>query len=405
MIGVEVWNFQSIEKLSIEIDGFTALVGRSNIGKSALVRAIKAALTNELGVQFVRHEVDCARLRRGLKTCKCQTTVHIVMDGFDLLWEKGDAVNKYTFNGKVYDSPGQGIPDFLAEDGFAQVKIGDKLGTIQVADQFFPIFLLNQSGSAVADAISDVARLDRINKAIRLVDKDKRENTATRKVRDKDVSVLQGKLGAYDGLDVSLRKVEKAVAGLEGVMGAHEKVTNLTGYVDRSQDLVTKIKVIWEVGKVPIPDTKPVLGLWSKVQALDLARIRLGRVVAEYKPLLWVDTFEVPEVAPITTSFKSVQRLNGWVSRLESFRQAFVKIEQTEKVEVPAIVSVVKAHKKIETLTGYAAKLARLNKAIEKIEADFKRVEGEESTVLAELQALGVCPTCTLPITGRHVHA
>ena len=33
MIEVEVRNFQSIEHISLKVEGFTALVGRSNIGK------------------------------------------------------------------------------------------------------------------------------------------------------------------------------------------------------------------------------------------------------------------------------------------------------------------------------------------------------------------------------------
>ena len=61
MTEVEVRNFQSVEHAVFRIEGFTALVGRSNIGKSALVRAVKAALTGATGTDFVRHGGLCAR--------------------------------------------------------------------------------------------------------------------------------------------------------------------------------------------------------------------------------------------------------------------------------------------------------------------------------------------------------
>ena len=67
-VDVEIRNFQSIEKATIKIDGFTVVVGRSNIGKSALVRAVKAALTGAPVSSFVRHSSGCLRKTKAAKT-------------------------------------------------------------------------------------------------------------------------------------------------------------------------------------------------------------------------------------------------------------------------------------------------------------------------------------------------
>lgn len=404
MIDIAVRNFQSIEKLSMQIEGFTALVGRSNIGKSALVRALKAALTNELGTGFVRHELDCARLRRGLKTCKCQTTVHLTMDGFDLLWEKGDAVNRYTFNGQVFDSPGQGIPEFLTENGFAPVKVGDKFGMIQVADQFFPIFLLNQSGPAVADAISDVARLDRINKAMRRVDRDKRENVATRKVREKDVTTLKEKLTSFNGLDASISKVEAAAACLDEMSEAHETVTLLGAFLDRSQIIVARIREVLAAGKVTIPEKEPLLEKWEEADGLASFHTRIVRSHTEYKTLVWVVKFVVPDVDPATKVLKSLLQLEGWSSRHDLNRERLEKIETARKAEAPALENLVEVHAKAKNLANYSAKLLKLAKSVKSLEDQHKVASVEEAAVLAGFQALGVCPTCTQAIEGRHPH-
>mgnify|MGYP001228451488 CR=1 FL=1 len=113
MIEVEVRDFQSIEHATIKIDGFTALVGRSNIGKSAFVRAVQACVTGAPVGAYVRHNALCPRKTRKAKECRCQCSVHIRAEQFDLLWEKGDFINRYTFNGTVYDKANQGTPDFL----------------------------------------------------------------------------------------------------------------------------------------------------------------------------------------------------------------------------------------------------------------------------------------------------
>jgi predicted ATP-dependent endonuclease of OLD family len=45
--------FQSIRKsITIEVNGLTTLEGKSNIGKSAIVRFIRAAFSNQAGTDF-----------------------------------------------------------------------------------------------------------------------------------------------------------------------------------------------------------------------------------------------------------------------------------------------------------------------------------------------------------------
>ena len=101
MIEVEIQNFQSIDKVAFKIEGFTVLVGRSNIGKSALIRAIHCALTGASGTDFVRHGLDCERRIKGNKKCKCKSTVLFKTPSLHLIWEKGDADNQYNCESKL----------------------------------------------------------------------------------------------------------------------------------------------------------------------------------------------------------------------------------------------------------------------------------------------------------------
>lgn len=407
MIDVEIRGFQSIEHLSIRIDGFTALVGRSNIGKSAVVRAIKCALTNTLGTSFVRHGVDCVRATRKAKTCRCQSSVHLKAEGFDLLWEKGDSINRYFFNGQQYDKPGHGIPEFLTDNGFAPVKIGEDVGSIQIADQFFPIFLLNQSGPAAAEAVSDVARLDRVLGATRLVEKDRREVVATRKVREKDAEELHKRLEAYDGLDPALAQAQGVAGQLGGVEKASNKLEALTSYVLRSSVLVERIRALWTVNSIEIADVGPVTKRREEVEQLGRFIEAKDRRVKNYKAVEWVEKFleQVPAIEPTQEAGGTLRRLERWVLQLRQYRDRFKVLESAEALSLPSREDLEAAQGKLKDLSGLVVRFEMIAKAIRRAENDLEEVSKEEKVVQVEVEALGVCPTCTQPFTTEHLHA
>lgn len=408
MLDVEVRGFQSIEHLKIRIDGFTALVGRSNIGKSALVRAIKCALTNSLGTSFVRHNPqECARALRKAKSCRCQASVHLKTDGFDLLWEKGDAVNRYTFNGQQYDKPGQGIPEFLVTNGLGTVKVGDDVGLIQVADQFFPIFLLNQSGPAAAEAISDVARLDRINAASRMVDKDRREAIATKKVREKDAEDLRGRLTAYEGLDAAIGQAQKAGEQLAAVQDLQAKVDTLASYALTAESLLARIRSLWAVGSVLIPDEGSLRANTLKIAALQKFSEDLIRRVDRFKAVAWVEDFlkKVPTVDPVTKAVSGLAQLDGWIARLRTYQKRFANLEAIDKLKLPAPEPLTVDHAKLRDVSKFITRLKAVQVSIQALEKELEEVSKEEEAVQGEVDALGVCPTCTQPFQVGHQHA
>src|SRR5574343_133418 len=257
MIRIEIRNFQSIEHTVIQVQGFTALVGRSNIGKSAIVRAVEYALTGASGTNFVRHGATCARRLKG-KTCKCFASVHITGPGMDLLWEKGDAVNRYVYNGAEYEAIARGFPEFL-KPYFTPIKAGDVHTMLQVAPQWDPLFLLNATGGTVADVLSDIACLDSINVAMRLSDKDRKADMATLKVRQTDAERYRESLRGYVGLDAALDAKEAVADRLKEIEAANRSVVTVQGY-QRAHDTVSaEISRLDGVTAVTVTDTTDML--------------------------------------------------------------------------------------------------------------------------------------------------
>lgn len=409
MIEIEIKGFQSIEKVTLQVEGFTAIVGRSNIGKSAIVRALKCALTNSSGTAFVRHTAHCARATRGTKSCKCQASVHIKMEGFDLLWEKGDAINQYTFNGNVYANPGPGIPDFLVGSGLSPVKVGDSIGSIQIAEQFYPIFLLNQSGPAIAEAISDVARLARINTATRLVEKDRKEAVATRKIRAKDAELLRVRLQGYARLEEALQMVGD-VEQQDRLLGEMERLIELlSGYELAYQELVSSVAHLSRVEGVDPPPIEPVQEAFQKkTYLLDLAK-KLDHRVQEYRAMAWVEKFleSVPEVDPVQKLEGELQKVNGWIRQLQGLKERFAQLESLKGIPVLAFEEATRLQQEVSALGKFIGRFNTVQREIDRLEAQVVAADQEEQGIVQEAESLGgdlTCPTCAQPFKLGHNH-
>jgi len=452
MIEVTVENFQSVEKLSLNIEGFAAIVGRSNIGKSAIVRAIQCALTGATGTDFVRHRPECERLVRGNKKCKCQATVTLKTDKLKLIWEKGDAVNQYTVwqagetgEGTVYSKIDRGTPEFLLPD-FEPVRVGKDNDLIQVSEQFDPIFLLNQSGNTVADVLSDVAQLDQVNVAMSLVSKDRKRDQSTRRVREKDILDLGEALTRFDGLDQVTADVADVETRFQAVEGAQKAAKQLDDYVDALGDLEGSVEALGAATKASIPEGPPLSEALRKRSELE----RFFQAVVERAPvvrrLAGVDKVDLPDEEPLSAIAEKVERLVGWIAQLREFKAALPALKKLDKAALPEPEPVSEtlarlgtsqsfldkqakleatvakmdllpadelpspdplgvALSAVQTLQTFLDKQARLEKAIPKLEKDLAEATTTEVTILEEINELGVCPTCSQDIdAGQCLH-
>lgn len=406
MVRLEVHNFQSIEGGVVEVDGFSVVVGRSNIGKSALVRAVKAALTGAPADNYVRHSSDCLRRVKGAKSCKCFCSVHIQGPGVDLLWEKGDSVNRYVFNGTEHTVVGRGTPEFLGSE-FAPIQIGGDTSPtlLQVADQFRPLFILDRSGTAVADVLSDVAKLDQINEAARAVERDRKECLATRKVRDQDLRELDQTIVRYEGLDAVVARVkivetmEEVVAALETKLSTVERLATTLASVSASVQALTPVESIeiHSPGRAIEQAAKlTVLTRWRDAVQGKLEALALFSKAAEVP---------IPEIAGAVAQLRTLADLERWTGQLGAIKGMFTRFKVVDAAAIPettrltALAAVYRrAHDWVEEVAGLESGMERSRKA-------GASAEAEEAAVLAEFKALEVCPTCRQPIhISEHLH-
>ena len=409
MLDVEIRNFQSIDHVHLRVEGFTALVGRSNIGKSAIVRAVKAALTGAPEDNFVRHGPDCQRIAKGTKSCKCYCSVHLKTEGFDLLWEKGGDKNDYHFNGQHYTATNKGTPEFL-EVPFGLVKVGEEKRLLQVADQFRsegggPIFLLDEYGSIVADVLSDVAQLDRINVATKLAERDRRDCVAQRKVREKDVIDLKIKVTSYDGLDDVLVRVKDVEAEQKRVDAARAKRDQVKRLKESVLTVGKQLKVLMGISTLVVPEVQPVVAQHGKVGTISgfLTSIDVRRTVIN--KLAGIDTVATPAIDPLHASAARFTKLHGWLIKFRSNKEFFTNWKGIEGAPTPETSGMQAASTKAARLGTWRKQHSTLETLVGSLEKQLAEADKEFEAVETEKADLGVCPTCAQAVTLPHDHA
>lgn len=153
---VSIKGFQSLSDVSVDLGSFTVIQGRSNSGKSAFVRALRAVSSNGsnlrgTGGSFISHQAS-------------EASVVIDRELTTLRWVKSPKKTTYTLDGKVFTT-GQEVPQEvdaflglgdLVIDSASNLKVNVNFqGGGRGQGQFeTPFLVVDASGSYVAKVLS-----------------------------------------------------------------------------------------------------------------------------------------------------------------------------------------------------------------------------------------------------------
>lgn len=177
-IKICIRNFQAIEHVEFECDGFTTIHGQSEIGKSSILRAINHCITNRLGNDYIRHgERDC------------YVSINFIDKSFRIEWFKNPEKSYYVINGD-YDNPFENlngaIPQPVIDFGLGVFKTeatGVKYHPQLCSDQFNTVFFLFEPAPVKAEILSEVSNITNVVGARKLASKDLK--TAKTLLKDK----------------------------------------------------------------------------------------------------------------------------------------------------------------------------------------------------------------------------
>lgn len=386
---VHVQNFQSLKDAQLDVEGLTVIVGPSDLGKSALVRAIEAALFNLPGDYFVRAGATFAEVHLAEVPTAAGGTL-------DVVWRKGKGKNEFVVNGAKFDKVGTDAPPPLVVAGFRDVAEEVRP---QIATQFDRLFLLDRPGSTVADILTALSRVVVVAAADRLCATDVRDTKRTETVRRGDLQQVETDL-------IATREIDDLHARVQRTKALHGQVEAQTRTCAAVADAVRLRQGLHGLGPhlLPAPVELPamvVLGGHHEQQVRALVEARRTLVPAASGAL------------PEGLASEALDTLARNLEALAALRMALqARPARTLELPVPTATrfeQLADWSRTADTLrqhiTDRAAALADLRTA----EGTAKEAHGAHAEAVAAfemvLTAAKVCPLCGKVVDDAHAHA
>lgn len=224
---VAIKGYQSLHDVSLDLEAFTLIVGESDSGKSAFIRALKGWAENQSGESFITVQK---------KSSSVQVTFD---DGSNVIWSK--PANEFLLGDgttyKTFSKAGRSVPDEIRDHtGFIDVVFDDDFSDlVNFASQFDPPFLLTESGTRIAKVLGKLSGIEFIYNAQRLASKEASNKKSELVFVQNQLVESEQMLAEYKDLDrdvelhsklVSLMSmIENLLSESTALLAAHSEVT------------------------------------------------------------------------------------------------------------------------------------------------------------------------------------
>lgn len=437
MVEVEIFNYQSIAHTKLVIDGFTTLVGRNHLGKSAALRAINAALTNQQGTDFIRW---------GETYCE----VRIKTPEISIIWHKENGNNFYKIKAKdderakKYTKIGrEEPPKEVLEAGFKLLKVGDQKVNLNYAQQFHPLFLVDKQNTKSADLLTSVYGLDRLYKALDLCNKEQRSNKDALKFREKDLQITKQNLNQFEGFEELLEKMDSLKSKNSGIQSDKRELEWLKIVKTSLNKAATDFKNLKAVTQIGVPESRVIedrilvyealseyrrslhelsvavkslrpvveIELSSKIISEVQSRIEEHAVLSEWgedlarlsrsvKGLTPVQKVVLPDdrTREIKQKLDEYQQLKRWGKSIQELSGDIKKLETASSVQIPEIVD---DTAKLKELSSFRDQLKALKDSMDQLKAQVEEADRELAGIEEEMKSFEICPLCEREMEGH----
>lgn len=372
---IRIENFQSHEYTELEFsEGLTVIVGPSDQGKSAIIRAIKWVLFNEpRGTDFIRIGASTARVEITLDNqCK-------------IIRERSKTKNRYHVvfsdgNEKTFEGFGNEVPQEVSEvHGIRKIQIDqDTAAILTISEQLEGPFLLSSTGSTRAKAIGRLVGAHIIDRAIRDSVTDLRRSSQLVERIQADLEENKEQLKEFEnlgeiekGLIQSEHLLKKTETGLYKYKKLHALYENMKGNREEEEELQERMIELGQLDQLEqhTAHALSMLKNWRRVDAL-------------YDKLQSID--------------QELSRGKEIMNKTGAIRESTNIIEDMqEKVA------------RLELISGHRGKLRDVIRRIHLEEEGLHHLETQSESLLQDysqtLRHVGVCPLCRSEITQEKI--
>lgn len=266
MYRLTIENFQSIENLSIDIRDFTSLVGKSNRGKSAIVRALRVVLYNEWEASYLREGTKECRI--SLEILQKSEYLKSILPEFNIeRVEIRKPANEYTVwlddgTKLSYPKVGKNTPEVFSKIALSEIESERKdFFNLNFQAQLDPLFLVTGTDVVITSFINKVFDISRFEKALREMRSD--EIKISRTVKEYEDKILEIET-TKKTLDTELITAEDLQKKL-GDKIAEAKTAN-ADWVNKEGNLIHLRNLIGSLGN--LQSEKQTVSVWKKLQAI-----------------------------------------------------------------------------------------------------------------------------------------
>jgi energy-coupling factor transporter ATP-binding protein EcfA2 len=239
---VHISHFQSLRDVDLELQPVTVVIGESDLGKSALIRALISLFRNRPGSSFITF---------GERLCVVEGDLedHVVQ------WRKGSE-NAFVLDGVLYDKVGQGVPEDLTQLY--------NLSDASVAEQFDRPYLVFDTGATVSGVLGDLTNISLLYDAVRAANQDKQVIQKQLSNADAERDSISADVTRYAQVLENVRPLIESIRTLDAKVSAtQEKRGTIEILLHQQSALAEKLVVYAGVAEVISMD------LVGRMSALD----------------------------------------------------------------------------------------------------------------------------------------
>ncbi|MCX7695845.1 MAG: AAA family ATPase [Caloramator sp.] len=454
---IEIENFQSHKYSKLDFsENLNVIVGPSDNGKSAIIRALKWCLFNEpKGSEFIRFDSNYCRVTLTLS------------DGVKIIRERTKTKNSYRLikNGEefVFEGFGNDIPlEILEAHKIKKIKIDkDNDMCLNLSEQLEGPFLLSQPNSFKSKAIGKIVGLNIIDEAIKDINKDINLIQSDTKVikdnlseinkkidslnyvndlelyiieKEKILYKLQQKINLLDvikkynetikQLNTEIIEMEKTVQELKFIENFDIKIlekkiydfiklNNINSSINLiSSDILKQQEIIEKTDNIDTVNTyiKKLIDLIQKYGILYELKQKSFTLNNDIKlnEKIEVNTRNIPEIDKIVQKIEQVlikysqlnDKYNKYISCTMSISKGNEYMKKFDKLDrcIELIYFIDEKIYKFKNIIDYSENYNKMKKEISDISLDYKKCTAEISNLKDSyksiLKNINVCPMC-----------
>ncbi|WP_237036338.1 AAA family ATPase [Mediannikoviicoccus vaginalis] len=419
---IEIENFQSHSHTKLEFDeGVNVIIGPSDSGKTAVIRAMKWIFFNEpSGTDIIKKGETAAKVTLKLNT------------GFKIIRGRDKSKNYYelvTEDGEVqrFEGFGLNVPQEVIDiTEMNKIDLGNIKMSLNISEQLESPFLITDSPSIKANALGKLAGVDIIDKALGNLSKDIYEINNDRKSIEKERKNQESFLESFRYLDEEKTKIERLEnifhqvdeykSKLSILTNLEKKHTNNLEKTNETKEYLKKFKNLDELSilyeklilkennlKIYLNLNNRLVYTDSKIKELNLF---LKKVDTDKVYNIYSKSFEIyKNLEKYNLAYKNYTNITKQIGQLENILKKYPDTEQLDKLVLELSDLNIKKEKMESLKVKYDHINQRLNEGNKYITKLISNYRAAVNTYIELLKESGTCPICYNKIDDKHIES